>query len=349
MSQLNKLVMSSSPHVKADDNTTCIMADVLIALIPALTMSIFVFGLRSITHVATCIISCVVFELLYNKTTKSALTIGDLSAVVTGALIAFNLPVSAPLWIGVAGSFFAIIVIKMIYGGIGKNFVNPAMGARLFLVASWTSIMNVWAIPGDSLPLFENPIDVITSATPLAALKNGSLPSASSMEMALGQIGGCIGEVSALALILGGLYLLWRKVITPTIPLAFIGTVFVIAFLFPQGNSSLDFALAHILSGGVMLGAIFMATDYSTSPVSQKGQLVFGIGCGAITMLIRYFGSLSEGVSYSIVIMNALVFLIDKYSAPKRFGTQKIKTPKPVKIPKSEKPQENVKEEPVNE
>lgn len=325
MSQLNRVVVTSSPHIKTDDGTTAIMADVIIALIPALVISILTFGFRALTITATCVISCVLFELAYNKINKQALTITDLSAVVTGVLLGYNLPASIPVWTAVIGSGFSIIVVKMIFGGIGQNFINPALGGRMFLL-SWTALMTTWTAPGYELPLFASPIDVVTSATPMMQLKEGVMPDASLMDMFLGQIGGTIGETSALALLAGGIYLIFRKVITVTIPLTYIGTVFVIAYLFPVGNPALEFALAHILGGGLMLGAIFMATDYATTPVSFKGQIAFGIGCGLLTMLIRIFGSYAEGVSFSIVIMNALVFLIDKYTLPKRFGaTKKVK------------------------
>lgn len=330
MSQLKNVVVTSSPHVKTADGTTSIMGDVIIALIPALVMSVLTFGFRTLSITAVCIISCILAELLFNFLNKQKPTITDLSAVVTGILLAYNVPVAAPLWICVIGSFFAIIVVKMLFGGIGQNFVNPALGARLFMF-SWATIMTSFTKPNIDLPLFANPVlvDSMSSATPLQQLKSGFLPNASTAELLLGQIGGCIGEVSAVALIAGGLYLVFRKVITPTSPLAFIGTVFVIAFLFPQGNDPLQFALAHIFSGGLMLGAIFMATDYSTSPVTQKGQFIFGLGCGLLTMLIRNFGSLVEGVSYSIVLMNALVFLIDKYTLPTKFGaTKKVRASK---------------------
>ena len=322
MAQLNKVVVTSSPHIKTSDGTTSIMADVIIALIPALVLSVLTFGLRALTVTATCVISCILFELAYNKINKQEVTITDLSAVVTGILLAYNLPVSIPLWTAVIGSGFAIIIVKMIFGGIGQNFINPALGGRMFLL-SWTALMTTWTAPGYELPLFGNPVDVITSATPMMQLKAGQMPDATLTEMFIGQIGGCIGETSAAALIIGGLYLLAKKVISPVIPLTYIGTVFIIAFLFPGGNPALEFALAHILGGGLMLGAIFMATDYATTPVSLKGQIVFGLGCGLLTMLIRMFGSYAEGVSFSIVIMNALVFLIDKYTMPKRFGAPK--------------------------
>lgn len=337
MAQLNKVVVTSSPHIKTGDGTSTIMMDVILALIPALAISVLNFGFRALVLTVTSVLACVVSELVYNKIAKQDVTIKDLSAVVTGILLAFNVPVSLPLWTIIIGGAFSIIIVKMIFGGLGNNFINPALGGRMFLL-SWTSLMTTWTAPKYALPLFSNPVDVITTATPMAQLKLGTMPDASLFDMFLGQIGGCIGETSALALILGGCYLVYMKVITPTIPLTYIGTVFVIAFIFPaNGISSLDYALAHILGGGLMLGAIFMATDYVTSPVTKKGQIVFGVGCGLLTMFIRYFGGLAEGVSYSIVIMNALVFLIDKYTLPVKFGA-----------PKKEKKVKKVKEEANN-
>lgn len=328
MTKLENVVVTSSPHIKNPDGTTSIMGDVIIALLPTLTLAITHFGARALVITLVSILTCVISEWGFNKLNKQDLTITDLSAVVTGMLLAFNLPVSIPIWTVVIGAMFSIIVVKMIYGGIGHNFVNPALGGRLFLL-SWTGLMTTWTIPGYKLPLFANTVDVMTTATPLAELKLGQMPSINNLDLLLGQVAGCLGETSAMAIIFGGLYLIYKKVITPIIPLGFIGTVFAIAYLFPQGNNALDFALAHILTGGVMLGAIFMATDYTTSPVSQKGQLIFAIGCGLLTMFIRYFGGLAEGVSFSIIIMNSCVFLIDKYTMPKKFGkplkTKKVK------------------------
>lgn len=331
MIQLNKVVVSSSPHIKTPDGTTAIMGDVILALMPALILAIANFGFRALTITAVSVITCVISEAICNKINKQDLSITDLSAVVTGILLAYNVPVSLPLWTIIVGAMFSIIIVKMIFGGLGQNFINPALGGRMFLL-SWTGLMTTWTLPGYNLPLFSTPVDVITTATPLVDLKAGVLPLASLSDMALGQIAGCLGETSALAIAIGGAYLLLTKVITPVIPASFLGTVFIIAYLFPQGNDPLHYAMAHILSGGLMLGAIFMATDYTTSPVSTKGQIIFGIGCGLLTIFIRFFGGLTEGVSYSIVIMNACVFLIDKYTMPKRFGVpKKVKKTKVIK------------------
>ena len=304
---LSKVVVTSSPHIKADDDTRSLMLDVLIALVPALAVAIYTFGVRALIHVIIAMVSCAVFETIYNKIVKHENTVGDLSCFVTGVLIAFNIPVAAPLWLTVFGGLFGIIVVKMLFGGIGKNFMNPALGARAFMMASWAGFMTTWTAPHAKLPLFGNVTvtDAISTATPLASLKTGTLPDVSIVESLLGQTGGVIGETSALALIVGGLYLLWRKVITINIPAAY-----------------------QVLDGGLMLGAIFMATDYVTSPVTPKGQIVFGVGCGLLTVFIRYFGGLPEGVSYSILIMNTLVWAIDKKTHPRKFGYQLDKVKK---------------------
>ena len=323
MYDLSKVVVTSSPHIKAEDDTRSLMLDVVLALIPALAVAIFTFGFRALVITVATILSCVIFELLYCKAVHKPSTIGDLSAVVTGILIAFNVPVAAPLWMPVIGGAFAIIVVKMLFGGIGKNFMNPALGARAFMMASWAGLMTTWTAPHANLPLIGtvNLTDAISTATPLASLKNGVLPDATLMDMFLGQTGGVIGETSAIALIAGGLYLLWRKVITINIPAAYILTVAVVTFLFPMGDvSRVQWMLYQVLSGGLMLGAIFMATDYVTSPVTPRGQIIFGIGCGLLTVFIRYFGGLPEGVSYSILIMNTLVWAIDKATHPRKFG-----------------------------
>ena len=337
-----KLMVSSSPHIKTEDGTRSIMLDVIIALIFPLIMAIYFFGWRSLTLTLTSVAASIAFEWLYRRLLKKPSTIHDLSAVVTGILIAFNLPVSAPLWLPVVGAFFAIVVVKQLYGGLGKNFMNPALAARAFLL-SWPGLISFWTRPlvNSGISLFGNvtrdtvAIDAIASATPLAKMKIGILPSVVSQQFDgdvaytlqdtfLGNIPGCIGEVSALVLIAALIYLLIRKVITWHIPIAYIGTVAVLTFLFPLGgNDPITWMLYSISTGGLMLGAVFMATDYTTSPVTAKGRLIYGIGCGLITVLIRYFGSYSEGVSYSILIMNLLVWTIDKYVKPRRFGVKK--------------------------
>lgn len=331
MLDLSKVKVSSSPHIRSDDTTKQIMLDVVIALMPALAVSIFVFGWRSLVITCFSVCCCIFFEWFYGILAKRPNTTGDMSCVVTGVLLAFNMPVTAPLWMVMVGSVFAIIVVKQLFGGIGKNFMNPALAARAFLF-SWPVIMTTWVKTRTALPLFTSPVDVVTSATPLSYLKNGMLPDASVADMALGMVSGCLGETSALALIAGGLYLLYRRVISLHIPLAYLGTVAVLTYLFPRGGlDSFDFMLAHLLSGGLMLGAIFMATDYTTSPLTKKGKVIFGVGCGFLTVFIRYFGSYAEGVSYSILIMNAFVPLIERFTIPKSPAEKRRALKKPAK------------------
>lgn len=323
MYDLSKVVVTSSPHIKADDDTRSLMLDVIIAMIPALAVAVFTFGPRALVLTVVSAVACMAFETLYNKIVGHANTIGDLSCVVTGILIAFNIPVSAPIWLPIFGAMFGVIIVKMLFGGIGRNFMNPALGARAFMMASWPALMTSWTAAHQSLPLIGSVnMDGITAATPLASLKSGALPEGVSIvSMFLGQTGGVIGETSALALLAGGAYLLYRKVITINIPAAYILTVAVITFLFPMGGQPrMLWMLSQILSGGLMLGAIFMATDYVTSPVTPRGQIIFGVGCGLLTVFIRYFGGLPEGVSYSILLMNTLVWAIDKATHPRKFG-----------------------------
>ena len=320
MTELKNLKVSSSPHIRNEDSTRQIMLDVAIALLPALAVAVFVFGARSLVMTVISVLGCVFFEWLYNKLLKKPMTIGDGSAVVTGMLLAYTLPVTAPYWVVLIGDFFAIVIVKCLYGGIGQNFINPALGGRAFLMASWPVAMTTWCKVQTSLPLFTAP-EITSSATPLTFLKEGKLPAETLQNAALGMVGGSMGEVSALALLIGGVYLLYRRVISWHIPVSFIGTVAVITFLFPKGDmSGATFMAYELLCGGLMLGAIFMATDYATSPVTKKGQLIYGVGCGLLTVLIRYFGSYPEGVSYAILLMNACCFLIEKISRPKKYG-----------------------------
>ena len=313
------LTVSCSPHVHAPDGTRDIMLDVLIGLIPAMVGAVFTFGLRSLCVAAVSVAACIVFEFLYRKLLKKDTTIGDCSAVVTGLLLAMVCPVTIPYWTIIIGDFFAIVVVKQLFGGIGCNFLNPALAGRAFLF-SYPVIMTTWVAPYTSLNLLGSNVDAVTAATPMSYLHQGLLPDTTLFDSFLGSVGGCMGETSAVLLLVGGVYLVVRKVISPRIPLAYIGTVAVIALLFPQGNDRLVWLGYQVLSGGLMLGAIFMATDYATSPVTKPGQIVYGIGCGLITMFIRYFGSYAEGVSYAILIMNIAVLLLDKIGVPKRFG-----------------------------
>ena len=333
MADLSKLTVSSSPHIRHEDNTRQIMVDVIIALMPALAIAVYVFGPRALTLTAVSAAGCLFFEWLYQRLMKKPVTVGDCSALVTGILLAYCLPVSSPMWMVLIGDAFAIIVVKQLNGGIGKNFMNPALSARAFLM-SFPVIMTTWPAIRTKLPLFATP-DVVSSATPLASLKEGLMPNASLTDLALGMVGGSMGEISALALLAGGLYLISRKVITFHTPVAYLGTVALLCFLFPHGNGRVEFMLAELCSGGLMLGAIFMATDYSTSPVTKKGQVVFGIGCGLLTVFIRFFGNMPEGVSYSILVMNATVFLIEKVTRPRKYGF--VAPPKAVKTPEGGK------------
>ena len=322
-----KLIATSSPHIRAAENTRSIMLDVIIALLPALVWAVIQHGFKALTLTAVSAAGCVFFEWGYRKLMKKPQSVGDLSAVVTGMLLAFVSPVLTPHWMILVGDFFAIVIVKQLFGGIGKNFVNPALAGRAFLVGSYASIMTTWIAPGEKAPLFGSTADIVTAATPMAYLKTGDMETLMSTysvaDMFMGKIGGSLGEVSVLMLLIGGAYLLFRKVINWHTPVAYIATVAVLSFLFPKAGSGLDWMLYSVFGGGLMLGAFFMATDYATSPVTKKGQLIFGIGCGLFTVLIRYFGSYNEGVCYSIMVMNLCVALIDKYTKPTRFGVVK--------------------------
>ena len=322
-----KLIATSSPHVRGNETTRSLMLDVIIALIPALAIGVYFSGPRALALTIVSILGCVFFEWLYRKVMKKPQSIGDLSAVVTGMLLAFVCPVMMPYWMILVGDFFAIVVVKQLFGGIGMNFINPALGGRAFLLGSYAGVMTTWAAPGSYAPLFGSTADVVTAATPMSYLHANNLADLkapySVADMFLGKIGGSVGEISALMLIIGGIYLIVRKVITFHIPVSYIATVAVLTLVFPRGNSPVEWMLYNVFGGGLMLGAICMATDYVTSPMTKKGQVIFGIGCGIFTVLIRYFGSYNEGVCYSIMVMNLLVALIDKNVKPTRFGSVK--------------------------
>ena len=324
-----KLIATSNPHIRSNETTRSIMLDVIIAMLPALAFAIFNFGLRALTLTAVSVVACIFWEWLYRKLMKKPQSIGDLSSVVTGMLLAFVCPVQMPYWMIIIGDFFAIVVVKQLFGGIGKNFLNPALAGRAVLLASYAGTMTSWVDPAvNKAAIIGSNADIVTTATPLAIMKTGdfaellSAHSVGSMFVGTG-IPGSLGEVSALALLIGGVYLIWRKVINWQTPVAYIATVAVLTFLFPKQGSGLEWMLYSIFGGGLFLGAFFMATDYATSPVTKKGQLIFGIGCGLFTVLIRYFGSYNEGVCYSIMVMNLFVALIDKYTKPTRFGVVK--------------------------
>ena len=323
MKYFYELTISSSPHAHSPVTTQTIMRDVLIALIPALLGSIYFFGFRALLVTLVSAAACVFFEWGFCKIRKLHCKTYDLSAVVTGVLLAFVCPVTIPYWTIILGDFFAIVLVKMLFGGLGKNIVNPALAGRAFLF-SWPVLMSNWVKVGfDNAAGLLSTADAVTAATPMSAMHQGALPEESILDMFLGNIGGCIGETSALLLIIGFVYLLYRKVITARIPLAYIGTVAILAFLFPQGNDRIAWMAAQVFGGGLMLGAIFMATDYVTSPLTKLGQIVYGIGCGVITILIRYFGGYSEGVTYAILCMNACAVLLDKIGRPVKFGAPK--------------------------
>ena len=324
-----KLIASSNPHIRTNDDTRSLMLDVLIALCPALAWSVYRFGFRALIAAAVSVGSAIFWEWLYRRLLKKPQMFGDLSAAVTGLLLAMVCPVTLPYWMLVVGNFFAIVVVKQLYGGLGKNFMNPALAGRAALVACYASQMTSWIDPAEGwAPLSLRGADVVTAATPMAMIGESFADLAETYSVAdlfLGNTGGSAGEVSALMLILGGVYLIVRKVISWEIPVSYIATVALLSLLFPQGNPAVPFMLYSVFGGGLMLGAFFMATDYVTSPVTKKGQLIFGLGCGLLTVFIRRFGSFPEGVCYSILLMNCTVWIIDRAVKPQRFGTDKAK------------------------
>ena len=306
--------VSSSPHIKSKETVSTIMRDVIIALLPALIAGTYFLGAGALIVTATCVISCVAFEYLFQKITKRPIKIYDLSAVVTGILLAFNMPPTTPIWVAVIGSAFAIIVVKCFFGGIGQNIVNPALAARAFLLSAYPVHMTTWTLDG------------VATVTPLAIFKNGGGAMPELWDVFIGNVGGCIGETSALALLIGFAYLLYRRVIKIHIPLSYIATTFILTLVlgkFGRDGFVAQQALIEMFSGGLILGACFMATDYTTSPMTTKGHIVFGICCGILTAVIRIFGGYAEGVSYSILIMNLFVPMIDKFFKPRAFGEVK--------------------------
>lgn len=314
--------VTSSPHIRGNNRTKRIMLDVLIALLPTVIMSVVCFGVRAILIEAVCIGAALVGEWLWRQMTKQHNTLMDGSAIVTGLLLAFTLPVSVPWWVAAIGSLFAVIVVKGMCGGLGQNMFNPALAARAFLLAVWPVHITRFVASGSSMTISMT-ADVVSSPTPLHEMQMQALPHSSLLEMLIGSVGGCIGEVSALALLAGGVYLVVRKVISPRIPLAYIGSVAVLTLIFSKGDNSVLWMIYSLLEGGVLLGAIFMATDYATSPVNPKGQIFYGIGAGILTVFFRYTGLFPEGVTYAILLMNAAVWLIDQKMPPRRFGWKK--------------------------
>ncbi len=306
---MSNLIVSVSPHLTHKDSTRTIMRDVLIALLPAVIASIVIFGWRALLLTIVCVGTAIFWEWAFQKICKRKTTIGDLSAAVTGLILAMNLPVGLPLWQAAFGTLVAIVVVKQLFGGIGYNFANPAITARVVMLIAFAGTMTTWAAPN-----FYFGADAVSAATPLAVLKDGG--SYSLLNLFLGTVGGSMGETSALALLIGFVYLLCRRVISWHTPVAFIGTVFVLALV----KGGFMFGLAEILAGGLFLGAIFMATDYVTTPQTPWGRVIFGIGCGLITCLIRFFGNYPEGVSFSILLMNIMTPYISNWTAKKPLG-----------------------------
>lgn len=316
------LTVSSAPHIRSGDTTRRTMLDVLIALIPALIAAVILFGLRALVLTVISAAVCVVVELLYCLVTRRKSTVGDLSAVVTGVLLAFSLPASCPYWVVAVGDAFAIIVVKGFIGGLGQNVFNPALGGRALIMLFWPATITRYGT--EAVDAFNfGAADIVSSSTPLQTMARPALPEASLLDMFLGKIGGCIGEVCTLALLIGLVYLLVRRVISWRIPVAYIGTMAVLTLVFYKTDNALTWMLYSIMGGGAMLGAIFMATDYVTSPTLPSAQLVYGIGCGALTVLFRYFGLFPEGVTYAILIMNACAWALDRAVPVKRFGVGK--------------------------
>lgn len=318
----HKFIVSSSPHIHKKESVSDIMLDCIIALLPATFMGIYCFGIKAALVILTAIASSILSEYAYQKLMKKPVTTGDLSAMVTGLLIGLNMPPTIPLWMVIIGSAFAIIIVKQLYGGLGKNYLNPALAARCFMLVAWAGAMTSFTEPFLGA-------DAVSTATPLAVLKGtsqGTLPTA--FQAFMGVTSGCIGETSAVMLLIGAIYLLLKRVITLRIPLSYIITFAVLTFIFGKNDilmSQLDYTLMHLISGGLIIGAFFMATDYTTTPTTKLGQIIFGFGCGLLTFVIRQFGGYPEGVSFSILLMNIVTPLIDKYTAPKKFGAVKSK------------------------
>lgn len=325
MNEQHRLSVASSPHASSPIGTKNLMLDVIIALIPALCIAIYYFGPRALTTTLVSVIGCVFFEWAYEKLMKKPSTLHDLSAVITGILLVFVCPVTLPYWMILLGDFFAIIIVKQLFGGLGTNFLNPALAGRAFLMLCYPVPMTTWVKPGiENWTGIGKVVDMVTGATPLSIdyMKNGILPEGKDIvQLFIGNIGGCVGETSVLMLLLGGAYLLIRGVINIRIPAGYLLTVAVISFLFPKGDvDRVVWMLYELCAGGIVLGAFFMATDYVTSPNTPKGQVIFGVGCGLITMFIRYYGGYPEGCCYSILVMNLCVWLIDKFTMPARYG-----------------------------
>ncbi len=326
---MNLLKVSPSPHIRGEMTTQRVMLCVLISLLPTVIASGILFGLPALTLISTCVVSSIFFEFVTRIIMKREQTIGDLSAAVTGLILALNLPPALPWWMAVIGCFVAIVIVKQLFGGLGQNFANPAVVGRIVLMLSFGSAMTTWTDPkylNTFNPLFDGYDGVIASATPLV---RESIPEAqaSYLDLLFGTTTGCLGETCAIALLIGGIYLIIRKIISPVTPIAFIGTVGLLSFIFSPADmnivNGLEHALYQMLSGGLILGAFFMATDYVTTPITNKGKLIFGIGCGLITFIIRTFGSYPEGVSFAILLMNIVTPYIDRFTMLKPIGAVK--------------------------
>ena len=332
---MSNLTVSSSPHIRQNTSTQRVMLDVIIALVPALIASVIIFGFRALLIVAVCVAACVLAEFIWQKLMHQKVTVGDLTAVVTGILLAYNLPVGIPIWQAIIGCIVAIIGVKQLFGGVGKNFVNPAITGRIVMFLAFSVTMTTWVIPemataaagtvdalasatSGATSVAAEAADVVSSATPLALISSGNIGQLPSLlDMFLGVRGGCLGETSVLALLLGGIYLVIRKVITWHTPVVYIGTVFLFTLALGQQP------VYQIMSGGLMLGAIFMATDYVTTPYSAIGKVIFGLGAGILTVIIRVYGSYPEGVSYSILLMNILTPYINRIRVTRPVGGAK--------------------------
>ncbi len=317
-----KLIYTTSPHIRGKDTTTRIMGDVIIALLPALVMGVYYQGLRALMVVIVSVASALLAEGLYRFFAKKYFTLNDLSAVVTGLLLAMTLPATVPYYIAAIGAVFAVLLVKAFCGGLGENVFNPALAGRAFLMLFFPVYITRFAAFGVHAPLFGG-TDIISSATPMHSMIMPSLPDVSLLDMFLGRCGGTIGETSALALLIGGAYLLFRKVITIRIPAAYLGSVALITLIFHKTDSAFSWMLYELLSGGVMLGAIFMATDYVTSPTTALGQIAYGIGCGLLTVFFRYTGIFPEGVTYAILLMNGCVWIFERFTRPRIFGNKR--------------------------
>ncbi len=317
------LTVSSAPHIRSNESTRKIMLDVLIALVPALIAAVYFYGGRALVLTLVSAAACVIFEALLCLVMRRPMSVGDLSAVVTGVLLAFSLPHTCPYWVAIVGDAFAIIVVKGLIGGLGQNIFNPALGGRAFIMLLWPSSITRYGLVSVSVAELGS-VDMVASSTPLQTMARSSLPDVSLVDMFTGYgVLGCIGEVSVLALLIGLVWLLFRKVISWRIPAAYVGAVAVLTLVFYKGDNALLWMLYSVMGGGVMIGAIFMATDYATSPTLPGAQIVYGIGCGVLTVIIRYFGIFPEGVTYAILIMNAFAWALDRAMPPRRFGVMK--------------------------